>query len=98
MKTYSPQRNQNAPKNVLKAQHPIAVALGPGVPEAKTKTTKGREYMKISANIVKITNFYQVEPTRKLIDLFGKKYGDRALQQELLNDLYEKAGEFAYYD
>lgn len=91
MQTHYPQRNLNAPKNVLKTQHVAALVV-------RVKKSKGREYIKISSTITKITNFYQVEPTRKLIDLFGKKYGDHVLQQELLNDLYEKAGEFAYYD
>lgn len=55
---------------------------------------KGNDFIKVLHSIKKISNFFQVEPTRRLIDLFGKKTGDLALKQELLNHLYEKAVTF----
>lgn len=81
MKPNSPHRNPNAQKNVLK--------------ELTSSHTKSGEFNKIFASIHMVTNFYQIEPIRQLVDLFGKKHGDRAMQQELLNSLYNKAGDFA---
>ena len=39
----------------------------------------------------------QIEPTIRLIELFGKKTGDLQLRQELLDHLFEKARDYQHY-
>lgn len=59
---------------------------------------KGKDYVKVLHSIKKIKNFMQIEPTIKLIDLFGKKTGDLQLRQELLEHLFEKAKAYQHYE
>lgn len=40
----------------------------------------------------------QIEPTIRLIDLFGKKTGDSQLRQELLDHLFDKAKGYQHYE
>ena len=56
--------------------------------------TKGVEYLKIKKSIEEIKNFSQIEPTRTLIDFFGKKTGDEDLRQELLEMWIEKSKKY----
>lgn len=58
---------------------------------------KGRDYIKIVHSIKKIKNFMQIEPTIRLIELFGNKTGDSQLRQELLDHLLEKAKHYQHY-
>lgn len=57
---------------------------------------KGKEYIKILHSIRKITQSSQIEPTRKLIDLFGKKPENSKLKDELMDHLLEKSKSFNY--
>ena len=59
---------------------------------------KGKDYIKVLHSIKKIKNFMQIEPTIRLIDLFGRKTGDLQLRQELLDHLFEKAKSYQYYE
>lgn len=59
---------------------------------------KGKDYIKVLHSIKKIKNFMQIEPTIRLIDLFGKKTGDLQLRQELLDHLFEKAKDYQHYE
>lgn len=59
---------------------------------------RGKDYMKVLNAIKKIKNFMQIEPTRRLIDLFGKKPGNSELKVELLQHLFNKAKDYQYYE
>ena len=67
-------------------------------PVKSNNKLKGRDYIKIVHSIKKIKNFMQIEPTIRLIELFGKKTGDLQLRQELLDHLFEKAKNYQYYE